>query len=457
MDAGFETIGNATVICYDRGPVLVTDPWFLGNPYFGSWALAYEVPEEQVESIKKCKYVWVSHGHPDHLSIRSLNLLKDKKILVPDHVGGRIASDLARLGFDVSVLKHREWTEISPRIKVLCIPDYNQDAALLVDIDGTLLVDLNDASPRGWGPFVRNTIGRYKDSFLLEQFGYGTTDMINFFDEDGHRIEPRASLRLPVGETIARVAETFGVRYIIPFSSMQKYQRADSIWVNEYMTPLDAYGEGFESERCELLPAFVRYDCSKKSLEEINPRETPDAVVDPKKFGDDWSELLDHEESKRLRNYFQSISHLGRVMDFINVRVGGEDNIVELREHRFQIGITFEVPRKSLMRAIDFEAFDDLLIGNFMKTTLVGKWPESRLYPDFTPYVTKYADNGLAKTPEQLRQYFREYRHRAPLDYLRHRLQDQVASAVRGRIDSRSKWYQWAQKAWWATNRRVGV
>lgn len=35
MDLGFDTIGNATLICYDRGPVLVTDPWVRGSAYFG--------------------------------------------------------------------------------------------------------------------------------------------------------------------------------------------------------------------------------------------------------------------------------------------------------------------------------------------------------------------------------------------------------------------------------------
>jgi hypothetical protein len=107
------------------------------------------------------------------------------------------------------------------------------------------------------------------------------------------------------------------------------------------------------------------------------------------------------------------------------------------------------------MRAIRFETFDDLLIGNFMKTTLIGKWPQSHLYPDFTPYVTKYADNGLAKTSEDLKRYFQEYRHRAPLDYLRHRIQLNVASVVRTRVNSRSRPYQLAQKAWWMANKRL--
>ena len=455
MDIGFETIGNATVICYDRKPVLITDPWLEGNPYFGSWALSYEIPEEQMEAAKQCEYVWVSHGHPDHLSVRSLRLLKDAKILIPDHVGGRIAGELGGLGFNVTVLKNHQWTELSPRLHVLSIPDYNQDAILLIDLDGTLLVDLNDASPRGWGPFVRKTTRKYGKSFLLEQFGYGTTDMINFFDESGSRIEPRAALRLPVGRTIALVAETFGVTHAIPFSSLQKCQRADSVWVNEYATPLEAYNEGFESDTCELLPAFVRYDKLENEFARIDPAETPDTVVDPKEFGDDWSDTLEQKDVDRLDNYFRSVERLGRVIDFINVRVGDEDNVIELRGSNFRKGIVFEVPRRSLMRAIRFEAFDDLLIGNFMKTTLVGKWPKSLLYPDFTPYVTKYADNGLAKTPAELKLYFREYRHRAPLDYLRHRIQLTAANAVRTHVNSRSKPYQIAQKAWWFANKMI--
>ena len=455
MDVGFETVGNATVICYDEKPVLVTDPWLEGNPYFGSWALTHEIPAEQLEAIKNCKFVWVSHGHPDHLSMPSLKQLQNNTILLPEHVGGRIDGELRGLGFNVTILKDRVWTELSPRIHVICIPDYNQDAVLLVDVDGTLVVNLNDASPRGWGPFVQKMARQYKTSVLLEQFGYGTTDMINFFDEGGARIEPRAALRIPIGEIIARVADTFGVSHAIPFSSHQKYQRADSVWANEYITPLDAYGEGFQSKGCELLPAFMSYDGDKKEFAEINPAETPDVMVDPTEFGDDWSQQLEKREVERLNAYFKSIEHLGRVVDFITVKVGGKDNIVTLRDRKFEKGIVFEVPRRSLMRAIRFETFDDLLIGNFMKTTLIGKWPQSHLYPDFTPYVTKYADNGLAKTSEDLKRYFQEYRHRAPLDYLRHRIQLNVASVVRSRVNNRSRPYQFAQKAWWMANKRL--
>jgi hypothetical protein len=457
MDSGFETIGNATLIVYDGRPVLVTDPWVEGHAYFGSWTRAHEIPEEQMEAIKQCEYVWVSHGHPDHLSIRSLNLLKDKKILLGDHVGGRIDGDLRRLGFNVQVLRDREWTNLSAHLNVMCVTDYNQDSLLLVDIGGNLLVNLNDMTAKGWGPLVQKTVRQFKRSYLLQGFGYGDADMINFVDEAGNRVSPPGSTGEGIGKAISRVAHTYGVTHVIPFSSLHKYQREDSVWAREYSASLDDFRTGFDSDRCELLPAYISHDNTTGSYRRINPPETPDTVLDPKEFGDDWSEHLEAKEAKAINRYFRSIQHLETAMDFINIRVGGEDNIIELRKKGFKKGIVFEAPRHSLMRAIRFEIFDDLLIGNFMRTRLVGQWPRSMLYPEFTPYVTKYSDNGRAKTKDDLRQYFHEYRRRAPLDYLRHRIQQRTAQAVKTRIDADSEIYRLAQKSWWFMRRHIGA
>ena len=241
---------------------------------------------------------------------------------------------------------------------------------------------------------------------------------------------------------------------MIPFSSMHKYQRTDSAWGNKYICPLKEYGTGFSSPSCELTPPFMRYDCVKQSFEEINPAETPDGLVDPLEFGDDWSELLEKRDVERIGDYFRSIAHLSQIMDFVTFRVGNKDNVIELRNREFHKGIVFQVPRRSLMRAIRYEIFDDLLIGNFMRTTLVGKWPSSGLYPDFTPYVAKYADNGRAKSVQELERYFGEYRHRAAIDYLRHRLKYRMLTAARTRIEADSKLYQLSKKAWSVASRR---
>lgn len=101
MDFGFETIGNATLICHDSVPVLITDPWITGSAYFGSWTFSHDIPEEQLQSIQRAQYAWISHGHPDHLNRDSLPHLRDKIILLPDHVRGRIAADLKEEGYRV--------------------------------------------------------------------------------------------------------------------------------------------------------------------------------------------------------------------------------------------------------------------------------------------------------------------------------------------------------------------
>jgi hypothetical protein len=145
------------------------------------------------------------------------------------------------------------------------------------------------------------------------------------------------------------------------------------------------------------------------------------------------------------------------MIDFVNIRVAGEDNRIELNRKVFRRGVTFEVPRHSLMTAVQYEVFDDLLIGNFMKTTLHGEWGPGRLYPDFSPYVAKYADNGRAKTLEQLRAYHRAYYERDRLGYLRHKfdsgfllpVQAKSSRFLRSRLGAHSSAFRWSKAAYW--------
>ena len=77
---GFETIGNATLTVFDDKPVLSTDPWVYGSPYFGSWGHKYLIPSEQITNIQNSKYIWLSHGHPDHIDYNSFKLFKNSII-----------------------------------------------------------------------------------------------------------------------------------------------------------------------------------------------------------------------------------------------------------------------------------------------------------------------------------------------------------------------------------------
>lgn len=450
MNVGFDTIGNAILICYDRGlPVLVTDPWISGSAYFGSWAFSHEIPPEQRAAIGNTKYVWLSHGHPDHLQADSLSQLRDKTILLPDHVGKRIEDTLRKQGFDVRTMTDRQWYPLSDAVKVLCISDLNQDAVLLVDINGRLVFNRNDASDHGWESFVCKIIKRYDVSFLLALSSrFGDADMINFFDEQGRRIAMRENVP-SLGARNAHRTETVGARYFVPFSSMHVYQRSDSIWANKYRTSLSDYGQGFRSDRCEILPAYLRYDCATDEITEIRPPALPILSREPTEFGDHWDESLEAADVAAAETYFRSIEHLAGTLDFINLRVGGSDNVITLGKRKFDRGVTFEAPRHSLVTALRYEIFDDLLIGNFMKTTLHGRWESGRLYPDFTPFVAKYADNGRAKSERELADYFRQYRQRAIVGYLKYRFEKRAEAIYRSYVAETSLAHRLAKNAYW--------
>lgn len=442
---GFDTIGNATLIAYDGEPILVTDPWVSGSAYFGSWTFSHRIPREQLDAISRCPYIWVSHGHPDHLNLESISDLPGKKFLLANHVGGRIFQDLTAMGLNVTVLPEREWVQLSAHIKVLTLSDYNQDLVLLVDVGGQLLINVNDANDRGWGNFVRQIASQYKTSYLLKLSDRGDADMINIFDEDGNR-QPLASAGAKVGRPLARWAKVFGARRVIPFSSFHRYQREDSAWANEYAMGLDAYREGFDADDKELLPPFVRVDCETDTISEIAPTANDVQIQPAAAFGDNWLDPLELADKKKLTAYFQAKELLRPHFGFVRFIVGGEATVIDLNPKLRSSGITFEVPRTSLMTAIEYSVFDDLLIGNFMRTTFHGG---AKLYPDFTPQTAKYSDNGRANTEAEFRRYMFQYIRRNPTGTLRHLLELKSEDVFRKLVPMNSGTYKKVQSLYW--------
>ena len=94
------------------------------------------------------------------------------------------------------------------------------------------------------------------------------------------------------------------------------------------------------------------------------------------------------------------------------------------------------------MFSVNNEIFDDLLIGNFMKVRLINV---PSLYPDFTPYVTKYGDNGLSKSDKELKKYFEYYRFNSAnfwLNFLKIKTED----IIRPKIERYKNVYYIARK-----------
>jgi len=446
IDLGFDTIGNATMICYDKTPVLVTDPWIKGSAYFGSWGLSHEIPEEQMKAIGDCKYVWYSHGHPDHLNWDSIGDFKEKTILLPDHYGRRIYNGLLQEGYKVEILKDKQWYTLSPKIRVMCFADIYQDAVLLIDINGRLAVNTNDANRLLiWNKSVRRVIKNYDKSFLLSLTGHGDAEMINFRDDKGELVQPPELIQKnPLGALISNNLEFYGVKAFIPFSSLHRYQRSDSIWAEDVSVKMEEYTEAHLADAKRSFPPFVRYDCISDSYEEISPSKNPSVIYEPEHFGDSWAEMLEADDVEAIRKYFNAVEELKDHWDYINVKIGGKEHLIELKKSNFKVGVTFEAPKNSFMFSVRHNIFEDMLIGNYMRTTWHGKAPASRMYPD-TLSLVKYADNGLCYTKREIEQYMEEYAKRYPFDSMLDSFQRRCASVMRTVISDESSFFSAAR------------
>ncbi len=413
----FETIGNATLITYEgKNPLLATDIWLDEDScYFGSWRLSHIIPEKQRVALSQVKYIYISHSHPDHLNIPSLRHYKKAKIILAQHYGGRVEKDLRRLGFDVISLPSKKWISIGNKTKIMLFNNEKQDSAILVELtddagNKSLIINLNDSGAYGFAREAAYISSKYRNSFYLALHGWGDADMINFYTEEGIRVLPNASKRDPVGKSIMRNMTKFNANIAIPFSSFHQYQRRDSFWANKYATPVDQYSNGFiHSPDKLLLPPFQEIYLNDGCFKAINISPPKNEIIEPLHesiFGDDWSLPLNDKEITTCRDYFKSISTINKDFKRISFKVGGKKFFV-LENGSGKTSINFEVPKSSLMKSIRNEIFDDLLIGNLMKTTLY--YANSLYDPDFARRVAKYADNGRTKNPKDLKKYLSYY------------------------------------------------
>lgn len=403
---GFETIGNATAIFFDDVPILATDPWILGKPYFGSWGHKYEIPKNQLDNIKKCKYIWLSHGHPDHIDPDSLDIFKDKKIILAKHYGSRIFKDLVSRGFNCVELKNNIWLELSNKIRIKNFADWNQDSALIVEIDKKdIVLNLNDGQALGWSKVIKKIIENYKTRFLLRLVSWGDADMINFYNHHNDFVLPLAAEKKPCGQSYSYHLKKWKCNMILPFSSLHRYVRDDSVKMNKFVTPLEMHYEKFDSKNGEMLPAFIQWNTAKQNFCKINPKENKNEIIKADYFGDYWSDTLDKNDENIISDYFIKFEHLKKKFGFLSFNIGNKEMNLKLSNRKE--GIRFSTPRNSLIYAIKNNIFDDVLIGNFMKVQLIDV---PSLYPDFTPYVSKYGDNGGARSLKEIKEYFDYYK-----------------------------------------------
>lgn len=423
MAIEFETFGNAIVTVYEDGaPVLATDPWLKGTCYFGSWAHEVALSERQLADVINAEAIWISHGHPDHLHPESLSLLpKGKKIYLPDHYSSEIADFLREDGFDVTVMKYRQWFKLSDNVRICCMDNINQDAILVVETRDGLLINKNDSPFFGEESFLKGLIKKFpKDKTYTTALCAIDADMKNFVDADGQRLLQKPDELKPGAIwSVARELSKIGVGHFCCSSSQHKYVRTDSLWANDYRVGWEDVSKYWSRPDVDIIKPYSRVNMTSG---EVISRDVAGntSIIDPEELvqEDDWTEKLTPEEWKTVEDFFMQFETLIPVCDFVALTVGDEKKTIWIGGAEIvgrAKGVHFMVPRKSLLECLEYGYFDDLLIGNFMKTELINMG----LYPEFTPRLAKYGGNAKVYAANQLSNFKRHYRQRNPVAYFK--------------------------------------
>jgi CMP-N-acetylneuraminate monooxygenase len=93
-------LSHASVLISDGKTKILTDPWFIGPAFCNGWWLREEPKFDFEKLIKDIDYIFISHNHPDHLHIETLNKInKNIPIITPKFLTNSTKILLKRLGF----------------------------------------------------------------------------------------------------------------------------------------------------------------------------------------------------------------------------------------------------------------------------------------------------------------------------------------------------------------------
>ncbi len=213
----FRIVSHACLEVTAGGKRLVIDPWLNEPTYWSSWWHA--PPPEFGDDIFSADYVYITHWHFDHFDPKTLRKFgKSTTAIVPRFPISGLKQQLEGIGFERIVeLRHGERIELGENFSLTSYQiSFQDDSVAVVEADGAVLFDLNDAKPlpSTWRTFR----AKYpRPDFMLRSHSPAWSYPTRYTFED-------PSDRLPVDaktymDAFVAAAQQLRPRYAIPFAS----------------------------------------------------------------------------------------------------------------------------------------------------------------------------------------------------------------------------------------------
>jgi beta-lactamase family protein len=227
-------VNHASVLIKGERQSILTDPWYEGEAFHRGWRLLYENKEHDIEYVlHNTKFIWISHEHPDHFSIgffrKYKSLIIDNNIVVMfQHTKDkRVIGFLKKSGFQSMELPSGEPFALEDKFTVRIVKDEFYDSALLVNVAGIDIFNLNDCamhSPKRLTEF-KNQYGTC--DVLLTQFSYAA------WKGGRDHVQWRRSAAEDKLASLVRQGRTLQAKTVIPFASFIYFANVLNSYLND--------------------------------------------------------------------------------------------------------------------------------------------------------------------------------------------------------------------------------
>ncbi|MEP6556931.1 MAG: MBL fold metallo-hydrolase [Burkholderiales bacterium] len=230
-------IGHASILVEAAGVSVLSDPWWNG-PCFGAQWWAYPLPQHQLLDGKQIDYIYISHGHHDHLHTGTLATLpKTAKVLVSSSLD--LTPSIRAMGFEVIEVQPDRPTSLGDSgLQAHVMPTYGDDTLLALSDGQQVCLNLNDA--------LHSAPAAVQDAFiqrLTAQFpsidyafcGYGVASHFpNCYRVPGKDAAASAAKRQAYfNREWVRIMDGLKPRFGFPFAADVVFLQEELFWSNE--------------------------------------------------------------------------------------------------------------------------------------------------------------------------------------------------------------------------------
>lgn len=150
---------HASVSLNCAGLHLTTDPWFVGSCFATGWWHAYPPSLEAIERLQHSNCIYISHNHPDHLHMPTLEayVAKSQLFLIPAFDSGSVENLLRRYGYNnlivADFLQEVKFQTVAGIVSVMLVRagDGRDDSSLLVNTrDDSIFFGVDTNMPNRW-------------------------------------------------------------------------------------------------------------------------------------------------------------------------------------------------------------------------------------------------------------------------------------------------------------------